>query len=144
MTTFTDGAPPSVTPEPDDGSVRPRGVAPAAGMRADVDSDTGSSWLRDEIQRRIAEGAAASGGRHARRGEPTSSSSAGYVPRHSVATPGPGAPPPGPVGGQMSQASELLRRERTEGTTAQPVWSGPPIRPGAPQPGAAQIERAHV
>jgi hypothetical protein len=137
VTTFTDGAPPSVTPEPDDGSVPHRAEAP------DSDPDAGSAWLHDEIQRRIAEKAAAGGGgRHARRGEPASSSSAEYIARHSVATPGPGAPRPGPVGGQMSQASELLRRERTEGTTAQPVWSGPPIRslegrPAAPQPGPA-------
>ena len=137
MTTFTDGAPPSVTPEPDDGSVPHRAEAP------DADPDTGSAWLHDEIQRRIAEKAAAGGGgRHARRGEPTPSSSAEYIARHSVATPGPGAPRPGPVGGQMSQASELLRRERTEGTTAQPVWSGPPTRPGPvqPAPGASDEE----
>ncbi len=137
MTTFTDGAPPSVTPEPDDGSVPHRADAPDADADAgqDPDSDAGSAWLRDEIQRRIADRAASGGGRHARRGEPTSSSEIGYVPRHSVATPGPGAPRPGPVGGQMSQASELLRRERTEGGT-QPVWSGPPSRPAAPHPAA--------
>jgi hypothetical protein len=136
VTTFTDGAPPSVTPEPDDGSVPHRAEGP------DPDPDTGSAWLHDEIQRRIAEKAAAGGGgRHARRGEPTSSSSAEYIARHSVATPGPGAPRPGPVGGQMSQPSELLRRERTEGTTAQPVWSGPPTRPGAAQPAPGPSER---
>ncbi|QYN35861.1 hypothetical protein K1T35_00350 [Pseudonocardia sp. DSM 110487] len=136
MTTFTDGAPPSVTPEPDDGSVPHRAEAP------DADPETGSAWLQDEIQRRIAEKAAAGGGgRHARRGEPTSSSSAEYIARHSVATPGPGAPRPGPVGGQMSQASELLRRERTEGTSAQPVWSGPPIRPGGVQPAPSPSDR---
>jgi hypothetical protein len=134
VTTFTDGAPPSVTPEPDDGSVPHRADAPGA----DQDPDTGS-WLQDEIQRRIAEAAAAGGaGRHARRGEPMSSSST-YVPRHSVATPGPGAPRPGPVGGQMSQASELLRRERTEGTSARPVWSGPPTRPVETRPDAAEL-----
>jgi hypothetical protein len=129
MTTFTDGAPPSVTPEPDDGSVPHRAEAP------DPDPDAGSAWLHDEIQRRIAEKAAAGGGgRHARRGGTTTPSSAEYVARHSVATPGPGAPRPGPVGGQMSQASELLRRERTESTAARPVWSGPPTRPAPAQP----------
>ncbi|MHA6619224.1 hypothetical protein [Pseudonocardia sp. DLS-67] len=137
MTTFTDGNPPSVTPEPDDdGSVPHRAEAP------DVDPDTGSAWLHDEIQRRIADGVAAGGGRHARRGEPTSAGSVEYVARHSVATPGPGAPRPGPVGGQMSQASELLRRERTEGTTAQPVWSGPPTRPDENRSEAAPPEAA--
>ncbi|GAA5126844.1 hypothetical protein [Pseudonocardia adelaidensis] len=137
MTTFTDGAPPSVTPEPDDGSVPHRAEAP------DQDPDTGSAWLHDEIQRRIAEGAAAGGGgRHARHGEPTSPSSAEYIARHSVATPGPGAPRPRPVGGQMSQASELLRRERTEGTTVQPVWSGPPTRPDEGGPDAAPPDAA--
>jgi hypothetical protein len=136
VTTFTDGAPPSVTPEPDDGSVPHRAGAPPADTGS-ADPDTGSAWLREEIQRRIAEGAAGNGGRHARRGEPSSSSSAGYVPRHSVATPGPGAPRPGPVGGQMSQASELLRRERTEGAV-RPAWSGPPARPAEGDPGAPQ------
>jgi hypothetical protein len=135
VTTFTDGAPPSVAPEPDESSV-PHGADPP-----DPDPDTGSAWLHDEIQRRIAEGAAAGGGgRHARRGEPTSSSSAGYVPRHSVATPGPGAPRPGPVGGSMSQASELLRRERTEAATVRPVWSGPPVRQVEPQPAPPEQE----
>jgi hypothetical protein len=128
VTTFTDGTPPSVTPEPDDGSVPHRAEAP------DPDPDAGSAWLHDEIQRRIAEKAAAGGtGRHARRGGANAASSAEYVARHSVATPGPGAPRPGPVGGQMSQASELLRRERTEGS-ARPVWSGPPARPAAAPP----------
>jgi hypothetical protein len=132
VTTFTDGTPPSVTPEPDDGSVPHRAEGP------DPDPDAGSAWLHDEIQRRIAEKAAAGGGgRHARRGGTTSPSSAEYIARHSVATPGPGAPRPGPVGGQMSQASELLRRERTEGTTAQPVWSGPPNRVAEGGPAAA-------
>lgn len=135
MTTFTDGTPPSVTPEPDDGSVPHRAEGP------DPDPDTGSAWLHDEIQRRIAEKAAAGGGgRHARRGGATSAGSAEYIARHSVATPGPGAPRPGPVGGQMSQASELLRRERTEGTTAQPVWSGPPTRAAEGRPAAAPPE----
>jgi hypothetical protein len=132
VTTFTDGTPPSVTPEPDDGSVPHRAEGP------DPDPDTGSAWLHDEIQRRIAEKAAAGGGgRHARRGGTTSPSSAEYIARHSVATPGPGAPRPGPVGGQMSQASELLRRERTEGSAAQPVWSGPPTRVADGRPAEA-------
>ncbi|MHA6629012.1 hypothetical protein ACU61A_26555 [Pseudonocardia sichuanensis] len=141
MTTFADGAPPSVTPEPEDGSgPRDASSETSSGGRArrpDADevSDTGSSWLRDEIQRRIAEGrTSGSTGRHARHGTPSpTGGAAGYVPRHSVATPGPGAPRPGPVGGQMSaQAGELLRRERT---AAAPAWSRPGDAPG----GAARV-----
>jgi hypothetical protein len=128
VTTFTDGTPPSVNPGPDDvpGDRRTRDDAQPNGARRDTahpdDADAGATWLRDEIQRRISEGnAVSSKGRHSRHGPaPTTSY---YVPRHSVATPGPGAPRPGPVGGQMSpQASELLRRERA---AARPAWSGP-------------------
>jgi hypothetical protein len=129
VTTFTDGASPSVTPEPEDGS-DPRGGADHC-ERDDPDevADTGSSWLRDEIERRIAAGRSGSGGRHARR-DGISPGSVGYVPRHSVATPGPGAPRPGPVGGPVSpQPSELLRRERTSANGSRPAaWSGPPGR----------------
>jgi hypothetical protein len=122
VTTFTDGTSPSVNPEPDDGS-GPRGARDDA-RRDDADvTDTGPVWLRDEIQRRISGGRpAGSAGRHARRGTPAPSTGS-HVPRHSVATPGPGAPRPGPVGGHVSQASELLRRERA--AVDRLTWSGP-------------------
>lgn len=129
MTTFTDGVPPLVTPEPGDGT-GPGGHGVAQGDKAldhaetsaehcdndDADDgmDTGSGWLREEIQRRIAAGHSGTGGRHARRESVDSSTSLGYVPRHSVATPGPGAPRPGPVGGPAGlRPTGLLRRERT-------------------------------
>jgi hypothetical protein len=134
VTTSTDGAPPSVAPEPDGGS-GPAGDSSLRRSRerpprdeTDEGVDTGPGWLREEIQRRIAEGRSRSGGRHARR-DSVSPGSIGYVPRHSVATPGPGAPPPGPVGGSPApHASELPRRERTEANRAGPApaaWSGP-------------------
>jgi hypothetical protein len=129
VTTSTDGAPPSVTPEPADGSGPPPGERTRRSEREDADEalDSASAWLREEIQRRIAEGRSRSGGRHARRDTVTSPGSVGYVPRHSVATPGPGAPRPGPVGGSPSpHASELLRRERTSSPAA---WSGPQTQP---------------
>ena len=143
MTTSTDGAPPSVASEQHDSSGPPAERARRA-EREDVDEtlDTSSSWLREEMQRRIAEGRSRSGGRHARRDTVTSPGSIGYVPRHSVATPGPGAPRPGPVGGSPSpHAGELLRRERTG--AAPTAWSGPTDSPeengtsdGAAQPAA--------
>ncbi len=122
MTTFTDGAPPSVNPEPDDGSDTRGRSDQRESDDADDLADEGPSWLLAEIQRRIATGRSSSGGRHARRDTVGSPGSVGYVPRHSVATPGPGAPRPGPV---SPQPSELLRRERTGG---RPAWSGPPRR----------------
>jgi hypothetical protein len=136
VTTSTDGTVPSVAPEPEDGSDAP---ATARGHDGGEEAlDTGSSWLRAEIQRRIAAGRSGTAGRHARR-DPVATSSIGYVPRHSIATPGPGAPRPGPVGGTPSpQPSELLRRERT----SRQAWSGPsapdaappePVAPEAPE-----------
>ncbi|WP_219418744.1 hypothetical protein [Pseudonocardia nigra] len=144
MTTFTDGVSPSVTPEPEDGPGR-RGEGAehceseeqeqeqGGARNGEQGTDTGSAWLREEIQRRIASGRSGSGGRHARREAVDSAGSMGYVPRHSVATPGPGAPAPGPVGGSpqsplQSQPSELLRRERDAvGGPSRPVaWSRPP------------------
>ncbi|WP_433557461.1 hypothetical protein ACQPWY_00375 [Pseudonocardia xinjiangensis] len=169
MTTFTDGVPPSVTPEPGDdpgppgpGAVRREESSPddreqeSAEDReyddahiddtdpddADPDddgTDGGAGWLRDEIQRRIAAGHSATGGRHARRESVDSTASFGYVPRHSVATPGPGAPRPEPVGGPVaSRPSGLLRRERTGDDGIFPplapaAWSRPQ-QPTGPDP----------
>ena len=88
MTTFTDGVPPSVNPGNGAGSPAPEAApveedasveddAPEPSVTesaehceeddADDGTDTGPGWLRDEIQRRIAEGNSTSGGRHARR-----------------------------------------------------------------------------
>jgi hypothetical protein len=49
VSTFTDGAPPSVAPDPEDGP------------------GSGSDWLREEMARRMAARGQGSGGRHARR-----------------------------------------------------------------------------
>ena len=156
MTTFTDGVQPSVNPEPGDEAGGPPGPGAAhheettpddretesAEGREDDDADDGtdseSGWLRDEIQRRIAVGQSAIGGRHARRESVDSTASFGYVPRHSVATPGPGAPRPQPVGPVASRPSGLLRRERTGEVPIFPplapaAWSRPQ-RPDGPDP----------
>lgn len=157
MTTFTDGVQPSVNPEPGDdaggppvpGAAQPEETTPddretesAEGREdddADDSTDSGSGWLRDEIQRRIAVGQSATGGRHARRESVDSTASFGYVPRHSVATPGPGAPRPQPVGVPVtSRPSGLLRRERTGDDQIFPplapaAWSRPQ-RPDACDP----------
>jgi len=107
LSTFTDGAPPSVTPESDHG------------QDDDVDddsTDTGLMWLHEEIQRRVAADRPESGGRHARRDGTDRSTSEGYAPRHSVVTPGFAVPLPEPGGG-----------------TVQPQTGGlPPREPGAP------------
>lgn len=61
MSTFTDGAPPSVAPEPGDSG-------PDNGHRAEADAvEPPSDWLQEEIKRRIAAKSSGSGGRHARR-----------------------------------------------------------------------------
>lgn len=118
MSTFIDGAPPSVTPDPEDDG-----------------PGTGGSWLQEEIRRRMAERSSGpgSGGRHARRdpaGEPPVG--VGHVPRHSVATPGPGAPSPGPIGGPSLPSGAPAGRRRQREPDA--GWSGPdpdaPPRPG--------------
>jgi hypothetical protein len=142
VTTFTDGVQPSVNPGAGAG---PPGLEAAPVEEdapdhrversaehcdsddADDGMDTGSGWLREEIQRRIAVGNSTSGGRHARRESVDSTISWGYVPRHSVATPGPGAPRPGPVGPVTPRPSGLLRQERTgtEPAFAPVAWSRP-------------------
>ncbi|MHA6779474.1 hypothetical protein ACVGOW_00505 [Pseudonocardia saturnea] len=127
MSTFIDGAPPSVTPGPDDGDPR---------------DDTGSSWLQEEIRRRMAERSSGSGGRHARR-DPAGDPPGGveHVPRHSVATPGPGAPPPGPIGGPSLPPTGAPVRRRHD-PEPDDGWSGPgeevdpPARPGRRVPQA--------
>ncbi|HZG92678.1 MAG TPA: hypothetical protein VEZ42_20900, partial [Pseudonocardia sp.] len=95
MSTHIDGTPPSVTPGPGDDD--PAGYRRGPDHEPDPDGDSGSVWLHEEIQRRIAAGRRASKGRHARHEVASSTTSISYVPRHSTATPGPGASPPAPV-----------------------------------------------
>ena len=108
MTTFTDGAPPSVTPEPDDGSVPHRAEAP------DPDPDAGSAWLHDEIQRRIAEKAAAGGGWGA-----------------------PGESPTGPIGGPDHTGPAASVRSRRRSSLACDICPPTGAGRGAPGPGVA-------
>ncbi|GAA3250266.1 hypothetical protein GCM10017691_62070 [Pseudonocardia petroleophila] len=131
MSTFIDGAPPSVTPGPDDGE-------PAA----DGPGDTGPAWLQEEIRRRMAERRSGAGGRHARRdpaGEPPGG--VGHVPRHSVATPGPGAPAPSPIGGPSLPPSGAPVRRRRPADPGE-SWSGPGTDDEA-TPGGRRIPRAY-
>jgi hypothetical protein len=169
VTTFTDGVQPSVNPGNESGSPAPEAVpveedasveddtpdhcvkeSAEEGEEDDADdgTETGPGWLRDEIQRRIAEGSSTSGGRHARRESVDSTISWGYVPRHSVATPGPGAPRPGPpIGAVAPRPSGLLRQERTgaEPPFAPLAWSRPQQAEAAdpePEPPAADADAA--
>ena len=77
----------------------------------------GANWLQQEMARRMAARASSGGGRHARRdgGEPPRG--VDHVPRHSVATPGPGSHRPSPVGGPALPASLV--------PAPAPAWSGP-------------------
>jgi hypothetical protein len=94
VSTFIDGVSPSVNPEPGGGEQ----AEPQRDFDRDEDgTDSGSAWLQEEIQRRIAAGRRASKGRHARHEVASSTASISYVPRHSTATPGPGSLPPAPL-----------------------------------------------
>lgn len=137
MSTFTDGVAPSVNPGPEDGPDSRGRDGDHCESDADESTDSGSLWLREEIQRQMAAGRSGSGGRHARRNavDPSdaagSPGAAGYVPRHSVATPGPGAPPPRPGAGSVWPRPEDLPRRRPGSAAAQApptgsdAWSGP-------------------
>jgi hypothetical protein len=124
VSTFVDGAPPTVSPDPEDDEPR---------------DDTGPSWLQDEIRRRMAERSTGTGtgGRHARRdpaGEPPGGVE--HVPRHSVATPGPGAPPPGPIGGPSLPVAGVPARRRREREPEADGSGDAPARPGRRVPQA--------
>ena len=133
MSTFTDGPAPSVTPGPDAKPSKPR-ADPAGADRASADrgavdesagaQSSGSVWLHEEIQRRIAAGRTGTVARHARRDPISSTGSASYVPRHSNPTPSPGTPGAGHPGGAA---------RRPEPPAGPGPWprSAPP-RPGAP------------
>src|SRR3954447_18276752 len=95
--------------------------------------DSGSAWVHEEIQRRIAAGRQASKGRHSRHEVASSTTSISYVPRHSTATPGPGALPPAPV---ATPARGIPRVETG--------WASAPPRAGAvrtppPPPGGFRV-----
>ena len=106
MSTFTDGPAPSVAPDPDEEPGEPD-VGRGTGQPDHGPITSGSVWLHEEIQRRIAAGRAGSVARHARRDTVSSAGSASYVPRHSNPTPPapgqvphPADPRPGPNTGQ--------------------------------------------
>ena len=99
MSTFVDGAPPSMAPEPADEP-----------DHCDKKTDSGSLWLQDEIARRIAAKSSGTGGRHARRDNPDPSTAEGYVPRHSTVLPGPAAAAPASVAPPPPSPRKLPRR----------------------------------
>jgi Predicted transporter component len=130
VSTFTDGAPPSVSPEPEDppGSPDGRERAAAAGNSGEQSGD----WLQEEIRRRMAARAADGGGaRHARRGTPSTFPGPSLVPGHGAprhATPG---PPPGyPVRTPLPPRTRSRQR------------STPGSAPGSTPPGAVPPSRA--
>jgi hypothetical protein len=147
VSAFIDGSAPSVNPGPDPDDEGPDDDGPGVGRPvrgSDVrfepaldedDPDSGSAWLHEEIQRRIAAGRRASKGRHARHEVASSTTAISYVPRHSTATPGPGALPPAPV---ATPARGMPRVET--GWTSPPPTGGfpvvPPLEP-AERPSAA-------
>ena len=91
------------------------------------------NWLQQEMARRMAERASGGGGRHARRDGGQPPRGVDHVPRHSVATPGPGTHRPAPIGGPALPAGHAP-------ADIGPGWSGPEqpaARPSAPAPSTA-------
>lgn len=145
MSTFTDGAPPSVSPEPGDDPDSDRGREPGP-----TDADSGA-WLQEEIRRRMAARAATGGGaRHARRGAPApfpgTMQTSGHQPRH--ATPPAGAPATGVPGpGEPVQPARVLpsRARRFDQQPAPQQPADPPAavaQPAAPPAPATPDPRA--
>jgi hypothetical protein len=133
VSAFIDGSAPSMNPGPDD-DLGPDDDPALFEPGLDEDGpDSGSAWLHEEIQRRIAAGRQASKGRHSRHEVASSATSVSYVPRHSTATPGPGSLPPAPV---ATPARGIPRVET--GWTSPPPTGGfpvvPPVRPVEPDP----------
>ena len=89
-----------------------------------------TTWLQQEMARRMAERASGGGGRHARRDGGQPPRGVDHVPRHSVATPGPGTHRPAPIGGPALPGGHAP-------ADAGPGWSGPE------QPGAHPAPAAH-
>jgi hypothetical protein len=130
VSTFTDGFPPSVAPEPDDGpgpDLHPARNGSHAGSHASDDDapDSGPLWLREEIQRRIAEKNSATGGRHARRDGFGAGTPATYVPRHSTTTPGPAVEPPPEPPRRRERRDEILAASATTEAPTPAAWSQP-------------------
>ncbi|NMI01072.1 hypothetical protein HF526_27760, partial [Pseudonocardia sp. K10HN5] len=67
MSTYTDGAPPSVSPGAEDGPGPPAQVEPEANADGNGPEASGSSWLQEEMRRRMEVNRSTGGGRHARR-----------------------------------------------------------------------------
>ncbi|MFC4944846.1 hypothetical protein [Pseudonocardia sp. GCM10023141] len=124
MSTFTDGAPPSVTPEPgDSGPEHGRGPD-------DATAEPATDWLQQEIQRRIAAKSSGSGGRHARRD--ASGRNGAAQQQQQRRSDGPGGALPPPIGSPVQPPPRRLRTDRPGQSAA---WSGPqrPDQNGGPQ-----------
>ncbi len=139
MSTFIDGAPPSVDPEPDDSRSDPE-------HGEKQEPGEGSLWLREEIARRIAAANSNSGGRHARRDNGGPIPSTGRTPRHSATPAPPVAGPALPV--RPPRRDQILgeaQRPDRDGVDLRPdPWTGPRRAdpdaaggPGRPSPGSA-------
>lgn len=134
MSTYTDGAPPSVKSAPSGKSPDEQPRAPRS-----AEAGAGSSWLQDEIQRRMAERkAGGSSGRHARHdGSGGAPPGGGHVPRHSVApataapeTAAPDSAPPEAAATQTAPAEPP--RSPAVGAPSLPA-AGPPVRRRPPE-----------
>ncbi len=104
--------------------------APVASGSSDGPED-GDGWLERELARRMAERGTGRGGRHARREVAGPPGGVDHVPRHSIATPGPGALRPAPIGGPRRPGRPAALAEAAG-------WSRPdadtPPEPPAPTP----------
>jgi hypothetical protein len=136
VSTFIDGSAPSMNPGPDDEDPDDDGPTVPSGGPGRLEAfdddgpddsldDSGAAWLHEEIQRRIAAGRQASRGRHSRHEVASSTTSISYVPRHSTATPGPGALPPAP----LATPARGIPRVETGWTSPPPTGGFPAVDP---------------
>ncbi len=124
MSTHTDGAPPSVAPEPNSGS----GSAETAQSGAELDTESGVTWLQAEMQRRMAAARNGSGGRHARHGGPDPTpAQAEYQARHA-------SDRAGAAGRRAAGLPSPVQPTRgDDGAEVPTAWTSPPD-PAPPRP----------
>jgi hypothetical protein len=125
MSTHTDGAPPSVAPEPDNGS----GSAETAGSGSESGAASGVTWLQAEMRRRMAAARNDSGGRHARHGGPDPApAQAEYKARHASDR----AAPAGRRAAGLPSPVQPTRGD--DGAEVPTAWTRPRDYPAPPRP----------
>ncbi|WP_214365798.1 hypothetical protein [Pseudonocardia sp. H11422] len=135
MSTYTDGAPPSVSSGPQDGPGPPDEVEEDTEADPAPDSgppDSGSSWLQEEMRRRMAANQSSGGGRHARREGVDRPGVEHYLDRDPASPPVAPAPPARPP--RTSWVPDPYSPSGLRPPPAAELFSEPPGRAGLPAP----------